>query len=198
MVERCVRDAEVAGSNPVASILGRGTVSFEVFRAYGVFFTDDTYDLPQAGRMYFVPYTQRSELMLFTRESDYAIRIVRALKDGSKIKAHDICNREEIPEAFAYKILKKLEKADILKVIRGTNGGCVLLKNPDELYLYDIVIAIEPDFAVTRCIHEDCTRDTDEDPCAVHKEMQRIQKVLSDELKKYSLGEIIRRKDPKL
>ena len=26
LVERCVRDAEVAGSNPVASILGRGAV----------------------------------------------------------------------------------------------------------------------------------------------------------------------------
>ena len=27
LVERCVRDAEVAGSNPVASILGRGAGS---------------------------------------------------------------------------------------------------------------------------------------------------------------------------
>ena len=27
LVERCVRDAEVAGSNPVASILGRGTAN---------------------------------------------------------------------------------------------------------------------------------------------------------------------------
>ena len=29
LVERCVRDAEVAGSNPVASILGRGAEVFE-------------------------------------------------------------------------------------------------------------------------------------------------------------------------
>ena len=28
LVERCVRDAEVAGSNPVASILGRGVGTF--------------------------------------------------------------------------------------------------------------------------------------------------------------------------
>ena len=44
--------------------------------------------------------------MLLTKESDYAIRIVRALKDGNKIRARDICEEEEIPEAFAYKILK--------------------------------------------------------------------------------------------
>ena len=29
LVERCVRDAEAAGSNPVASILGRGTGNLE-------------------------------------------------------------------------------------------------------------------------------------------------------------------------
>ncbi len=41
LVERCVRDAEVAGSNPVASILGRGAEVFEksnisVFLCYKV------------------------------------------------------------------------------------------------------------------------------------------------------------------
>ena len=42
--------------------------------------------------------------MLFTKESDYAIRIVRALRSGEKIRAIDICECEEIPEAFAYKM----------------------------------------------------------------------------------------------
>ena len=37
LVERCVRDAEVAGSNPVASTLGRGAGAFgeiQVFRFF--------------------------------------------------------------------------------------------------------------------------------------------------------------------
>ena len=67
--------------------------------------------------------------MLLTKESDYAIRIVRALKDGNKIRARDICEEEEIPEAFAYKILKKLERANLVHVSRGTRGGCVLVKD---------------------------------------------------------------------
>ena len=40
LVERCVRDAEVAGSNPVASTLGRGAGAFEeiqMFRFFIVF-----------------------------------------------------------------------------------------------------------------------------------------------------------------
>ena len=37
LVERCVRDAEVAGSNPVASILGRGAGNLD-FMGFPVFF----------------------------------------------------------------------------------------------------------------------------------------------------------------
>ncbi len=130
--------------------------------------------------------------MLFTKESDYAIRIVRALRSGEKSEPKDICECEEIPEAFAYKILKKLEKAQIVRVTRGTHGGCMLIKNPEELYLYDIILAIEPDFAITHCMRKSCSRNLPEQPCYVHAELLRVQKLLQDELKSKSLAEILR------
>ena len=37
MVERCVRDAEVAGSNPVASTLGRGAGAFGEIQMFRFF-----------------------------------------------------------------------------------------------------------------------------------------------------------------
>lgn len=129
--------------------------------------------------------------MLFTRECDYAIRIVRALKDGNKMKAHDICDCEEIPEAFAYKIIKKMEKQGIIRVVRGMNGGCMLLKSTAELCLYDLVLAIEPGFAITHCIRTDCSRNSQSEPCGVHCEMQRIQNILERELKSKTLKEIL-------
>ena len=39
LVERCVRDAEVAGSNPVASTLGRGAGKSKVFPVFLLFST---------------------------------------------------------------------------------------------------------------------------------------------------------------
>lgn len=129
--------------------------------------------------------------MLFTKECDYAIRIVRALKDGSKLKVRDICECEEIPEAFAYKILKKMEKSGIIKVIRGMNGGCLLEKPAEELCLYDIVLAIEPDFAITHCIRINCSRNTKDESCSVYCEMKRLQELLEKELKSKTLKEIL-------
>ena len=61
--------------------------------------------------------------MVITRETDYALRILRALLDGKLHTAGQIAQDELLPQAFAYKILKKLEKAGLVEVVRGTAGG---------------------------------------------------------------------------
>ena len=47
--------------------------------------------------------------MVITRETDYALRILRALLDGKLHTAGQIAQDELLPQAFAYKILKKLD-----------------------------------------------------------------------------------------
>ena len=54
--------------------------------------------------------------MMITRESDYAIRIIRALKDGELLPLEQICQRELVPKQFAYKILKKLERSGLVSI----------------------------------------------------------------------------------
>ena len=62
--------------------------------------------------------------MLITRETDYALRILRALAPGSCLTVGEIAEKESLPHKFTYKIMKKLEKAGIIRIIRGVNGGC--------------------------------------------------------------------------
>ena len=54
-------------------------------------------------------------MLLITREADYALRIMRALAGGEQRTAADICQQEQIPDQFVYKIAKKLEKAGFFK-----------------------------------------------------------------------------------
>lgn len=128
--------------------------------------------------------------MLLTKENDYAIRMVRAIKDGRKHTMREICLEEEIPEAFAYKIVRKLQKAGIVLVERGAAGGCKLNKKLEELSLFDLVAAIDDTTAITQCIQKPCTRNTTNSPCKVHCELKRIQEVLMDELKKRKLQDV--------
>ncbi|WP_300277999.1 RrF2 family transcriptional regulator [Peptacetobacter sp.] len=129
--------------------------------------------------------------MLFTKESDYAIRIVRALKNEEKLTIKDICEKESLPEAFAYKIIKKLSKNGIVDIKRGANGGYNLRKKLDMLTLYDIVVSTEPDFAVMDCINNFCGRNGHSGRCRVHKELVSIQKEVESLLKRKTLKDIL-------
>lgn len=129
--------------------------------------------------------------MLITRRSDYAMRICRVLQDGKVHNVREICDREEIPRAFAYKILRELEMADLVKSERGNQGGYYLNKSLDELTIYDIVSVTEGDLAILHCMKEDCSRNTNDIPCKVHMEIERIQGILIKEMKKKSIAEII-------
>jgi len=129
--------------------------------------------------------------MLITRRSDYAFRICRALQDGKVHNVREICDKEEIPKAFAYKILRELEMADLVKSERGNQGGYFLNKNLDELTIYDVASITEEDLAILHCMKEDCSRNSKELPCKVHMEMERIQKILVEEMKKKTIAEII-------
>ena len=64
--------------------------------------------------------------MIITKKSDYAIRICRALEDGEIHNVTEICEKENVPRAFAYKILRELEMNDMVKSERGNKGGYYL------------------------------------------------------------------------
>lgn len=129
--------------------------------------------------------------MLITRRSDYAMRICRVLKDGKVHNVREICQKEEIPRAFAYKILRELEMADLVKSERGNQGGYYLNKSLSDLTIYDVVSITEGDLAILHCMREDCSRNSDTMPCKVHQEIERIQKILISEMKKKTIADIM-------
>ena len=129
--------------------------------------------------------------MIITRRSDYAIRILRALKDGKIHNVREICDEEEIPKAFAYKIIREMEQSELVKSERGNQGGYYLNKSLDDLTMYDVVSITEEDLAIVHCMKEPCSRDTDDLPCKVHQEMERLQEMLNAELKSKKISDII-------
>lgn len=131
--------------------------------------------------------------MFITREADYGIRTIRALSSGQKMNITAICEQENIPRQFAYKILKKLNHAEIVSIIRGVNGGYVLTASLEELTLYDIISAVDQDLFITKCIDSTygCEQNLGKDKCRVHQEFTRIQNIIEEELKKTPVSKLI-------
>lgn len=128
--------------------------------------------------------------MLLTKEDDYAIRVMRSIKDGGKHTVGDICQEEEIPSAFAYKIVRKLQKAGLVGVERGAFGGCRLRKELSAITLYDVLTAVDDEPLIIPCLRESCNRNPGSKPCEVHGEMIKIQEVLMRELKARKLSKL--------
>ena len=131
--------------------------------------------------------------MFITRESDYAMRVVRALMGETRLSVSDICEREAITAPFAYKILKKLQNAGIVKGYRGVHGGYALKKDPAELTLYDIYTAIDSDMSIIECLNGrcECTRNgQDGIPCYAHDELKDIQNELWAMLQRKSMEDL--------
>ncbi|MBN7772212.1 RrF2 family transcriptional regulator [Clostridium aminobutyricum] len=132
--------------------------------------------------------------MLFTRECDYAIRILRALSGSEIVNVQDISKRENISIQMAYKLTRKLEKSGIIKSYRGVNGGYALKVSLKDLTLFELFTALEQNFFMTECTNHSsvvCSQNTAEKPCMVHKEFCRLQEIMYNEMKRRSLLDII-------
>ena len=132
--------------------------------------------------------------MFITRECDYAVRVLRALAGESRLSVSDICEKEYITAPFAYKILKKLQKSGIVKGYRGVHGGYALNRGLDELTLYDVYTAIDPDMFIIECMDPSnvCIRDGQNGtPCLVHRELAEIQDELWKLMRRKSLKDIL-------
>lgn len=124
--------------------------------------------------------------MLVTRETDYAIRAIRALSDGKQKTLSQICKEEYVPEQFGYKILKKLAKAGYVNIKRGKTGGYTIADNFAKLSLYDITVVMENPTDISPCVVPGyrCEVHVNKDePCAVNECLSSMQKVLDAELK---------------
>jgi len=130
--------------------------------------------------------------MVITREIDYAFRAIRALSGGSRLNTKAICQKENIPMDFTYKILKKLSQSGIVSIERGVAGGYILTADLARITLYDVIKAVDEPLLLSVCMdcHYSCPNNTGEKNCMIHEELCRVQQAVVEELKRKSFAEI--------
>lgn len=131
--------------------------------------------------------------MIITRETDYALRILRALLDGQLHTLGQIAQDELLPQSFTYKISKKLHQAGMIEVVRGTAGGCRLAVDLSGTSLYDLMVAMGEHSGLSSCMNPDysCAWRTCHHGCTAHTKLMEIQEKLDNELRSHSLREIL-------
>ena len=135
--------------------------------------------------------------MLITREVDYALRILRALYVEGRMTTSALCEKEKIPKAFAYKIIRKLTAAGYLTTDRGADGGVQMRTDLAGESLYDLMCEVDSRELVNNCLNPDyvCENRENRDCCTIHEQLREVQESVDDERKKRDLRSLISGKD---
>jgi DNA-binding IscR family transcriptional regulator len=116
--------------------------------------------------------------------------VLRALLDGERKSAGEICEQEILPLQFVYRILKKMEVGGLINITRGKEGGATLDCNLKDVSLYDLLTIIGEKPYVNDCMKEgyQCERRAKTGRiCIAHKHIAEVQEALEQELKNRSL-----------
>ncbi len=131
-------------------------------------------------------------MLKITRACDYTIRalIFMAKKPtGTAFMRSDIAKECDVPDSFLGKILQSLAKSDILLSERGKKGGFKLGKEPKDINMHDVLIAVDGPLNINNCLEDPLTCGH-ASSCLAHNMWNDVQDDLIKKLKKYTLADI--------
>ena len=105
------------------------------------------------------------------------------------VRLSDICECRGCKKDTLVKVMKDLARADLVRPVRGNQGGYLLRKEPSEITLLNIIEAIEGPQALNRCQHlpSDCDQS---ETCKVQLVWKRIQENYIRELAAVTLADL--------
>jgi len=115
--------------------------------------------------------------------------MIRALADNEIKAVRTICDNENIPYKFAYKILKKMERCKMVEVFYGAKGGYRLNKEVSEISMFDILAMNPNNLQLSKCSCADCAKHTSE--CSVNKEFNLLKNTITSALHERTLDKVI-------
>ena len=116
-------------------------------------------------------------MMELTSKGEYAIRgiVYLAGKPIDKVcLLSEIAVAVDVPPTFLAKIFQQFSKIGLVKSFRGTGGGFMLGRDPENITLLEVVEAVEGPIVPNRCVvmPSDCGRS---DFCSVHPVWKHVQ-----------------------
>ena len=124
---------------------------------------------------------------------------VMALADMAKfdnqnpISLRDVSLRQNISLVYLEQIFSKLKKNNIVKSIRGANGGYILSKDPEQIKLSNIFSAVEEKVKTVQCKKESkkgCNGKLTK--CITHYLWDELEIHINDFFDKKNLGDLLK------
>ena len=83
-----------------------------------------------------------------------ALADIATFNKQNPVSLRDVSLRQNISLVYLEQIFSKLKRNNIVKSIRGTNGGYILTRNPEQIKLSNIFSALDEKIKTVQCKRE--------------------------------------------
>jgi Rrf2 family protein len=137
--------------------------------------------------------------MKLTTKGRYGLRLMIELalhKENDLVTLREISKHQEISVKYLWSLITPLQRAGLVRAVRGARGGYTLAKPASEITVRDIVFEVEGTLSIVDCVADSsvCHR---EPLCVARDVWVEISKKIEETLDSVTLSEIIRRYEKK-
>ena len=128
-----------------------------------------------------------------SRYAVMALADIASCDEKNPVSLRDISLRQNISLVYLEQIFSKLKKNNIVKSIRGTNGGYVLTKDPEQIKLSNIFSAVDEKVKTVQCKKESkkgCNGKLTK--CITHNLWDDLEMHINNFFEKKNLGDLLK------
>lgn len=130
-------------------------------------------------------------MLRISRLADYGTIIMGALATEQELlSATQLAEKTKVSQPTTMKLLKQLSEAELVKSVRGANGGYQLVAAPEQISVAAIIAAIDGQPALTECgsANSSCAHEA---YCGLKGNWQKINQKVNQVLEEYSLADML-------
>jgi len=132
-------------------------------------------------------------MKLITRDTDYAIRAICYIAGGKNklTSVSELVKELKIPRPFLRKILQLLNKKRILRSYKGKDGGFLLARPANKIFLLDLIKIFQGTLKLNECLLKKIICPNTK-ICILKKKIDKIEKHLFLELKPITIDKLLK------
>ena len=131
--------------------------------------------------------------MKLSTRTRYAVRAIIELaqnKPNKPLQLKVIAQRQDISVKYLEQLMAVLRSSGFVRSVRGSKGGYVLAKEPDQIKLSDVFHCLEGTVTTTECVENEdcCERSAD---CAARQVWTQVQQAIDNVLQSITLRDLV-------
>lgn len=132
--------------------------------------------------------------MRISTKGRYALRLMLDLatyRTGEPVRLKEVAKRQQISEKYLEQIIAVLNKAGYVRSIRGSQGGYILKKEPEDYTVGMILRLIEGDLAPVSCVgsgNEECERKSE---CVTVRVWEKLNDAINGVIDNITLADLV-------